>query len=114
MNFAPRQNEDSLCVSRMDLRAKGKALTRARKQLEEGNIEISALSVQSSELDLAVSSMEARINELEVRPARNVFYVNNVSFFVVRETIPAEYHNPLGYDRGKGQRNVQDRGGQQR
>lgn len=54
----------------MDVRTKGKALTRARKQLEEGNMEIIALSAQSSELRLAVSGMQARVDELEIRPAR--------------------------------------------
>ncbi|CAM9383158.1 unnamed protein product [Ectocarpus sp. 12 AP-2014] len=44
----------------------GKALTRALKQLEEGNMEISALSAQSSELHLAVSGIQARIDELEM------------------------------------------------
>ncbi|CAM9221599.1 unnamed protein product [Ectocarpus sp. 8 AP-2014] len=47
-------------------KTKGKALTRARKQLEEGNMEINALSAQSSELHLAVRGMQARIDELEM------------------------------------------------
>ncbi|CAM9130156.1 unnamed protein product, partial [Ectocarpus sp. 12 AP-2014] len=53
-------------------RTMGKALTRALKQLEEGNMEISGLSAQSSELHLAVSGIQARIDELERSPELNV------------------------------------------
>lgn len=58
-----------LNCSGADCRAKGKALTRARKLLEEGDEEIVKLSAHASELDSASCSMMARIDELEVRSA---------------------------------------------
>lgn len=48
-------------------RSKGKALTRARKQVQEGDEELAKLLAQASELDHTIDTTEARIVELEVR-----------------------------------------------
>lgn len=47
-------------------RSKGKALARARKQLQEGDEELTKLLAQASELDLTAHTTEDRIIELQV------------------------------------------------
>ncbi len=49
------------------IRSKGKALTRARKQVQEGDEELAKLLAHASELDHNIDTIEARIVELEVR-----------------------------------------------